>query len=177
MRSWYEITVTRYLETDIKNSIIYCTHLHTFKPILGYKFYNIFHIDTYTLLLMCVCAIGPVSPPVTLRGKESKMKKFKRRLSEGFLRFNSTNSRETTPSPSQPAPRPKSLVRKVEKSRGKGEEGREGEGERETEKEIHVHHTPPSHSCRVSVLQTMSYRLGLVPSVPPSQPTLYPWQP
>lgn len=53
--------------------------------------------------------VGPVSPPVTLRGKESKMKKLKRRLSEGFLRFNSSNSRETTPSPSQPIPRPKSL--------------------------------------------------------------------
>ena len=85
---------------------------------------------------MCVCAIhvGPVSPPVTLRGKESKMKKFKRRLSEGFLRFNSTNSRETTPSPSQPAPRPKSLVRKVEGTRKGGRERereREGEGDRE----------------------------------------------
>ena len=89
-----------------------------------------------------MCAIGPVSPPVTLRGKESKMKKFKRRLSEGFLRFNSTNSRETTPSPSQPAPRPKSLVRKVEKrgnKKGREEErdrgGRGGGGEKGGDRE------------------------------------------
>jgi hypothetical protein len=75
---------------------------------------------------------------VTLRGKESKMKKFKRRLSEGFLRFNSTNSRETTPSPSQPAPRPKSLVSKVEREgeregggEGERERGREGEGRKQ----------------------------------------------
>ena len=63
------------------------------------------------------------------------MKKFKRRLSEGFLRLNfsasSGTSRETTPSPSQPTPpRPKSLVRERGRER-RGEGEREGERERE----------------------------------------------